>query len=91
MQLRLARQRLRELQDRNDSQGSIIREDIASLLRQQKVWLARAKAQNFLVDGTFTDLLERLEMHIEVLLEYFNEADLRCVSGNGSFSPLHLN
>lgn len=79
VQLRLAGQRLRELQDRNDSQGFIIRKDTATLLRQQKVWLARAKAHKYLVDGIFTNLLERLEMHIKVLLEYFNAADLRCV------------
>lgn len=80
-QFRLASQRLRQLQDKKDAQGFVVRKDIATLLRQGNAWLARSKAQGLLVEEAFADLLERVERHIGVLLEHLNELDLKSVSG----------
>ncbi|GLB35059.1 putative regulator of Vps4 activity in the MVB pathway [Lyophyllum shimeji] len=74
-QLRLTSLRLGQLQERKDSQGAITRRDIASLLQQRDVGLARAKAQILLQDDALGDLLEVLEMQIGQLLEHFNELD----------------
>jgi hypothetical protein len=44
--LRFAAQRLGQLQHKLDSQGLITKRDIATLLQQGNIELARAKAQN---------------------------------------------
>lgn len=67
------------MQDKKDAQGFIARKDIATLLRQGKIWLARAKAQGLLIEETTTDLLERVDMYIGVLLQHLNELDLKSV------------
>ncbi|KAJ7343602.1 regulator of Vps4 activity in the MVB pathway-domain-containing protein [Mycena albidolilacea] len=72
---RVTSQRLGQLQEKKDSKASITRRDIATLLQQGNVGLARAKAQNLIQEDVAGDLLERLEMHIGVLLEHFNEID----------------
>ncbi|KAJ7710027.1 regulator of Vps4 activity in the MVB pathway-domain-containing protein [Mycena rosella] len=92
--LRLTSQRLGQLQEKKDSKASITRRDIATLL-QGNVGLARAKAQNLIQeDGMLSlfqmakltwvqvsgDLLEVLEMHVGVLLEYFVELDAQYVN-----------
>ncbi|KAG6911447.1 hypothetical protein DXG01_014521 [Tephrocybe rancida] len=74
-QLRLTTLRLGQLQEKKDSQGAIIRRDIATLLQQRNVGLARAKAQNLQKEDALGDLLEVLEMHVGQLLEHFNELD----------------
>ncbi|KAF8628463.1 hypothetical protein AX15_003975 [Amanita polypyramis BW_CC] len=76
-QLRLTSQRLRQLQDRKNAHSSNLRRNIAKLLRQRNIWLARARVQDLLVEESFIDLLERLQMYIGVLLEHFNELDLK--------------
>ncbi|KAK2467004.1 hypothetical protein APHAL10511_001262 [Amanita phalloides] len=82
-QLKLTSQRLRQLQDRKDAQGRLIRKDIAILLRKRTIWLARLKAQSLLIEEASADLLERLEMYIGVLLEHFGELDMK-----SSLSPV---
>ncbi|KAK7014965.1 DUF292-domain-containing protein [Favolaschia claudopus] len=78
---RLTSQRLGQLQEKKDSKASITRRDIATLLQQGNVGLARAKAQNLIQeDGVAGDLLEILEMHIGVLLEHFAEIDQQYVN-----------
>ncbi|KAG6854607.1 hypothetical protein C0991_004209 [Blastosporella zonata] len=77
-QLRLTTLRLGQLQEKKDSQGAIIRRDIATLLQQRNVGLARAKAQTLQREDALGDLLEVLEMHVGQLLEHFNELD-QCV------------
>ncbi|KIL69647.1 hypothetical protein M378DRAFT_7479 [Amanita muscaria Koide BX008] len=72
-QCKLASHELRQLKHRKDSQNLIIRKDIATLLRQQNVWLAHEKAQNLLTEDNAADLLERLEMHVESLLERLSQ------------------
>lgn len=74
-QLRLASQRLGQLQAKLDSQGNVSRKDIATLLQQGDVALARAKAQKIIQDDILGDLLETLEMEIGVILEHFSELE----------------
>lgn len=74
-QLRLTSQRLGQLQAKNDSQGNIIRKDIATLLQQGNVGMARAKAQRLIEEDTLGDLLEQIEMQIGSLLEHFSDLE----------------
>ncbi|THH05454.1 hypothetical protein EW145_g4782 [Phellinidium pouzarii] len=73
-QLRLTAQRLGQLQDRKDSIAQITSKDIATLLRQRDVSLARTKAQNLMKEDTVSNAMEILEMYCGVILEWF--ADL---------------
>ena len=68
------------MQDKKDAQGFIVRKDIATLLQQGNIWLARAKAQGLLIEDTSADLLERVDMYIGVLLQHLNELDLKSVT-----------
>jgi hypothetical protein len=74
-QLRLTAQRLGQLQERKDSQGQSTRKDIANLLRQGNIGLARAKAQNIIHEDSVADLLEALEMHVGLVVEHFAEIE----------------
>lgn len=72
-QLRLASQRLGQLQEKHDSQSTIARRDIATLLQQGNTALARAKAQRLMDDDIMGDLLEVLEQHLGLIIEHFHE------------------
>ena len=74
-QLRLAAQRLAQIRDRTDAQGHVISKDIATLLSQRSVTLARAKAQKLIRDEIVGDMLEHLEMLLGVLSERIAELD----------------
>lgn len=74
-QLRLTSQRLGQLQAKNDSNGNIIRKDIATLLQQGNVGMARAKAQRLIEEDILGDLLEQIEMQIGALLEHFTDLE----------------
>ncbi|KAH8106747.1 regulator of Vps4 activity in the MVB pathway-domain-containing protein [Cristinia sonorae] len=74
-QLRLTAQRLGQLQYRMDSQGQITRKDIAILLQQGNIALARAKAQKLIRDDRYADLLQTLEMQVGVVLEHMAELE----------------
>ncbi|KIJ59199.1 hypothetical protein HYDPIDRAFT_118790 [Hydnomerulius pinastri MD-312] len=65
--LRTTSQRLGQLQERKDSQGQITRRDIATLLSQGNLGLARAKAANLIQEDGDGDLLEELEMLVGVI------------------------
>jgi hypothetical protein len=78
-QLRVTTLRLAQLQEKKDSQGQITRKDIATLLQQGNVELARAKAQHLLEQDILGDVLEILEMHVGLVLEHFNDLDQRSV------------
>ena len=78
--MRLTAQRLGQLQDRMDSQAQITQRDIATLLQQGNVALARAKAQKLMRDDVESDLMQTLEMHIGVILGHLNELERRCAS-----------
>ena len=77
-QLRLTAQRLGQLQDRMDSQAQITQRDIATLLYQGNIALARAKAQKLIREDVKSDLLQTLEMHVGVILGHLNELERRC-------------
>ncbi|KAI0673046.1 regulator of Vps4 activity in the MVB pathway-domain-containing protein [Trametes maxima] len=74
-QLRLAAQRLGQLQDRMESQAQITQRDIVTLLQQGNVALARAKAQKQMREDIRGNLLQMLEMHIGVILGHLNELE----------------
>ena len=74
-QLRLTAQRLGQLQYKMDSQGQITRKDIATLLQQGNVGLARAKAQKLIREDIYGDLLQNLEMHVGVISEHLVELE----------------
>ncbi|KAJ7632505.1 regulator of Vps4 activity in the MVB pathway-domain-containing protein [Roridomyces roridus] len=78
--LRLTCQRLSQLELKKDSKASITRSDIATLLQQGNITLARAKAQGLIQDDVSGNLLELLEMHVGVLLEHFAEIDQQYVN-----------
>lgn len=63
-----------------DSQGQITRRDVATLLQQRNVALARAKTQKLIRDDVFGDLLQTLEMQVGILLEHMGEFERRCVT-----------
>ncbi|TFK29830.1 hypothetical protein FA15DRAFT_751981 [Coprinopsis marcescibilis] len=73
--LRLTRQRLGQLQVKLDSEGNTTRKDIATLLQQGNVCLARAKAYKLVREDTYGDLLDLLENEIGTLLEHSGELD----------------
>ena len=77
-QLRLTAQRLGQLQDRMESQAQITQRDIATLLGQGSIALARAKAQKLLREDVKSDLLQTVEMHVGVILGHLNELERRC-------------
>ncbi|KAI5124593.1 hypothetical protein M0805_003110 [Coniferiporia weirii] len=73
-QLRLTAQRLGQLQDRKDSSAHVTGRDIATLLGQRNVSLARAKAHKLIQEEAVSNVMEILEMYCGVILERF--ADL---------------
>ncbi|KAI6028901.1 regulator of Vps4 activity in the MVB pathway-domain-containing protein [Pisolithus orientalis] len=73
--LRTTSHRLGQLQERKDSQSQITRRDIATLLHNGNVGLARAKAQNLMWEDRMGDLLEVLEMCVCVVLERVAELE----------------
>ena len=74
-QFRFAAQKLGQLQDKFESQAQVTKGDIATLLRQGNIGLARAKAESVIKDEIHTDLLQVLEMYLGVVLEQFAEIE----------------
>lgn len=70
------------MQDKLDSQGQITRRDIAILLQQGNVALARAKAQKCIHDDIYSDLLQTLEMQVGVILEHVGDLERRCAQSD---------
>lgn len=70
--LRLTAQKLGQLQDRKDSHAQVTSRDIATLLGQKNVALARNKAQNLMKDEAVSNAMELLEMYCGMLLEGFS-------------------
>ena len=61
-----------------ESQAQITQRDIATLLQQGNIALARAKAQKLMREDVRSDLLQTLEMHVGVILGHLNELERRC-------------
>ncbi|KAJ3572501.1 hypothetical protein NP233_g3051 [Leucocoprinus birnbaumii] len=74
-QLRSTIQQLGQLQARKDADAVITRKDIATLLEQGNVILARSKAQKLIQEDTLADLLELLEQQVGTLLDRFAELE----------------
>ncbi|KAI0082752.1 hypothetical protein K474DRAFT_1654909 [Panus rudis PR-1116 ss-1] len=73
--MRLTAQRLGQIQYKLDSQGQITRRDIATLLSQGNVALARAKAQKLVREDIYGDVMQMLEMYLGVLSEKIGELE----------------
>ncbi|KAH6918696.1 regulator of Vps4 activity in the MVB pathway-domain-containing protein [Coprinopsis sp. MPI-PUGE-AT-0042] len=71
--LKATSQRLAQLQSKLDSDGSITRKDIATLLQQGNVGLARAKALKLIHEDAQGDLMENIENEIGTLVTHFQE------------------
>ncbi|KAL4253864.1 IST1 family protein [Abortiporus biennis] len=74
-QLRLTAQRLGQIQYKLDSQAQITRRDIATLLQQGTIGLARAKAQKLVREDIYGDLLQMLEQHVGMVLSHIGELE----------------
>lgn len=88
-QFRIAAQRLGQLQDKFESQAQITKGDIATLLRQGNIGLARAKAENVIKDEIHTDLLQTLEMYLGVVLEQFAEIEKKYLNPHCQAASSH--
>ncbi|EPT03464.1 hypothetical protein FOMPIDRAFT_1022423 [Fomitopsis schrenkii] len=67
VQLRLAIQRLRTLQEKKGAQAKAARRDIAMLLEKGKLETARIKVENIIHEDIYIELLELLELYCELL------------------------
>ena len=88
-QFRFAAQKLGQLQDKFESQAQVTKGDIATLLRQGNVGLARAKAESVIKDEIHTDLLQVLEMYLGVVLEQFAEIEKKYSIPCYNVAPSH--
>jgi hypothetical protein len=75
----LTRQRLGQLQLQKESEGQITRSDIATLLQQGNIVLARARAHKLIQEDAAGDLLEVLQVYIGIILEHFEDLERRLV------------
>lgn len=66
------------MQDRMESQAQITQRDIATLLQQGNIALARAKAQKQMREDVQGNLMQMMEMHLGVILGHLNEIERRC-------------
>ncbi|KZT72956.1 DUF292-domain-containing protein [Daedalea quercina L-15889] len=75
VQLRLAIQRLRTLQEKKGAQAKAARRDIAVLLEKGKLETARIKVENIIHEDIYVELLELLELYCELLHARFSLLD----------------
>ncbi|KAH9837323.1 DUF292-domain-containing protein [Rhodofomes roseus] len=75
VQLRLAIQRLRTLQEKKSAQAKTARRDIALLLEKGKIETARIKVENIIHEDIYVELLELLELYCELLHARFSLLD----------------
>lgn len=76
VQLRLAVQRLRILQEKKASLAKVARREIATLLENGKVETARIKTEGIISEDIYLELLELLELYCELLISRFGLLDL---------------
>lgn len=72
VQLRLAVQRLRMLQEKKTAQAKSSRRDIATLVERGRLETARIKVENIINEDIYVELLELLELYCELLIARFN-------------------
>ncbi|KZT08602.1 DUF292-domain-containing protein [Laetiporus sulphureus 93-53] len=75
VQLRMAVQRLRTLQEKKGAQAKASRRDIAVLLEKGKLETARIKVENIIHEDIYVELLELLELYCELLHARFGLLD----------------
>jgi len=75
VQLRLATQRLKTLQEKKEAQAKVSRRDIATLLERNKVETARIRTEALISDDIHLELLEVLELYCELLTARFGMLD----------------
>ncbi|KJA28624.1 hypothetical protein HYPSUDRAFT_34079 [Hypholoma sublateritium FD-334 SS-4] len=75
VQLRLAVQRLRTLQQKKEAQAKASRRDIALLLEKGKLETARIKVETIINEDIYVELLELMELYCELLLARFGLLD----------------
>jgi hypothetical protein len=70
---------LGQIEEKTDSRGIIARKDVATLLQQGNVALARAKAANLIQEDAFGEVLELILENLGLILERFADIDQGCV------------
>jgi len=75
VQLRLAVQRLRTLQEKKQAQAKSARRDISILVERNKIETARIKVEGIISEDIHVELLELLELYCELLLARFGVLD----------------
>jgi NACalpha-BTF3-like transcription factor len=76
-QLRYTSQRLGQEQAKHNSQATLTRADIATLVQQGNVLLAREKAEKLIQENGFNDVVEAVEVELGVILDRFQEFEER--------------
>jgi len=76
VQLRLAVQRLRMVQQKKEAQAKSARRDIATLIERGKLETARVKVENIINEDLHVELLELLELYCELVLARFGLLEL---------------
>ncbi|KAG8810138.1 hypothetical protein FRC17_003076 [Serendipita sp. 399] len=75
VQLKLAVQRLRTVQEKRESLAKSARRDIATLVERNKLETARIKVEGIIHDDIHVELLEILELYCELLTARFGLLD----------------
>ncbi|CAG7853905.1 SubName: Full=Related to IST1-Putative translation initiation factor, has a role in resistance to high concentrations of sodium {ECO:0000313/EMBL:CCA67918.1} [Serendipita indica DSM 11827] len=75
VQLKIAVQRLRTLQEKKASLAKMARRDIAQLVERNKMETARIKVESIIGDDIHIELLEILELYCEILTARFGLLD----------------
>jgi len=76
VQLRLAVQRLRILQDKKEALAKKSRRDIATLLEKSKIETAKLRVESMINEDIHVELLELLELYCELLIARFGILDI---------------
>ena len=76
-QIRHGIQTLRQLQDQKLSDAHIARRDIATLLKQNNILLARAKAQKLLKEESVCEVLDIVDSYCTFILDHYKELEKR--------------
>ena len=76
VQLRLAVQRLRMVQQKQEALAKTARRDIATLVEKGKLETARIKVENIINEDIRNELLELLELYCELLIARFGLLDM---------------
>ncbi|CAE6476255.1 unnamed protein product [Rhizoctonia solani] len=76
VQLRLAVQRLRMVQQKQEALAKKARRDIATLVEKGKIETARVRVENIINEDIHNELLELLELYCELLVARFGLLDM---------------